>query len=177
VVTIDRFDHPLTAGFPERVDFGDSYAYGPLLVPQEHPEVKRLGGIQWPTAKDGAGLAIREFGRGAANNGTSGPRGAGDYATVFSCAVPLPASLLRELARYSGTHVYGEGDDLIFANNHTLTVHSMRPGTRTISLPQPSTVWDLIEGGKVGEKLTKLTLNVTPPQTDMFYLGEEEPFK
>ncbi|MHB9131752.1 MAG: hypothetical protein ACYDBB_11770 [Armatimonadota bacterium] len=156
-VTVDRFDHPITAALRERVDYGDFYPYGPLLVPQEHPEVMRLGGIQWPSAKDGAGLALRSF---------------ADYTSIFTAAMPLPARLLREIARFSGTHVYGEGDDLLFADNSTLTVHSMTPGTRTIRLPQPSTVWDVTTWEKVGDNMSTLEITVYPPQTRTFYLGE-----
>jgi hypothetical protein len=181
-VTLDRFDHPITACLP-RLDYGDSYVYGPLLVPQghplgppAHPDVHRLGGIQWPTAYDGAGLVIREFGLGAAGNGQPGVRGAGDYGVLFSCAVPLPDVLLRECARYSGTHVYGEADDLIFADSCTLAVHSVRPGTRTIALPTPGPVWDLIRREQVGEALTHVTRTATGPQTDLFYLGAANPF-
>jgi len=176
LVTIDRFTHPITRALGARIDFGDSYVYGPLLVPQEHPEVTRLGGIQWPLASDGAGLVIREFGRGAAGNGQPGPRGVGDFASIFSCAMPLPDVLLREFARYSGTHVYGESDDLIFADSCLLTVHAVRPGPRTIRLPAPSTVWDLIERRKLGERLTEIHFEVDPPETRLFYLGVTDPF-
>jgi hypothetical protein len=170
-VTLDRFDHPLTSRLP-RLSFGDSLAYGPLLVPVAHPQVKRLGGIQLPAGLDGIGLALREFGRGAAGNGKGGERGAGDYASVFSCAVPLPEDLLRELARFSGTHVYGESDDVICADSCTLTVHSVRPGPRRISLPGPTTVWDLVEERKLGEGMTAIEYTVVPPQTRLFYLGD-----
>ena len=174
-VTIDRFDHPITRSLGMRIDFGDSFAYGPLLVPLEHPDVTRLGGIQWPTARDGAGLVIREFGRGATGNGRSGPRGVGDYAAIFSAAVPLPDPLLREIVRYSGTHVYGETDDLIFADSCTLAVHAVRPGPRTVRLPAPSTVWDLVERRLLGAGLTQIQFDVDPPQTKLFYLGENDP--
>jgi len=162
-VTIDRFDHPITNSFASRLDYGDSLPYGPLLVPQEHPHVKRLGGIQWPTARDGAGLVIRQM------------KG---WTSVFTCAMPLPAPLLRELARYSGTHVYSESDDdLVFADSCTLAVHSVRPGRRTIKLPKPSTVWDLIARRKLGEGLTELRIWVDPPQTKLYYLGRGDPLK
>lgn len=172
-VTLDRFEHPLTRDLP-RLDFGDSFAYGPILAPCEHPEVTRLGGIQWPLALDGAGLVVREFGRGAAGNGRRGRRGAGDYATVFSCAVPLPEALLRSLARFSGTHVYSETDDLIFADSCSLSVHSVRPGKRRLKLPQRSVVWDLIRGQCLGE-VASIPLQVTPPQTDLYFLGDRNP--
>ncbi len=162
-VTTDRFDHPITERLPSRLDYGDSLPYGPLLVPQEHPDVKRLGGIQWPTARDGAGLVIREM---------------GGWTSVFTCAVPLPAPLLRELARHSGTHVYSESDDdLIFADSCTLAIHSVRPGRRTVALPRASTVWDLVARRKVGEGLTELRISVEPPQTKLYYLGRGNPLK
>lgn len=161
-VTIDRFDHPVTEGFASRLDYGDSLPYGPLLVPREDPEVRRLGGIQWPTARDGAGLVIREM---------------GGWTSVFTCAVPLPAPLLRELARYSGTHIYSESDDdLVFADSCTLAVHSVRPGRRAIKLPKPSTVWDLIARRKLGEGLGEIRIAVNPPQTRLYHLGRSNPF-
>ncbi len=171
-VTVDRFDHPITRNLP-RMDYGDSYAYGPILMPKPDPAVTRLGGIQWPHAWDGPGLVIREFGAGAAGNGRPGPRGEGDYAVLFSCAIPLPDSLLREIARYSGTHVYGEADDLIFADSCSLTVHSVRPGRRTIRLPGSTPVWDVIERKQISAGTSSLELDVKPPQTRMFYLGRQ----
>jgi hypothetical protein len=173
MVSIDRFDHPITAGLSRRIDYGDSYPYGPLLVPQAHPDVRRLGGIRWPSALSGAGLLIREFGRGAAGNGTPGPRGAGDYAVVFTAAVPLPPELLRACAAYSGTHLYSTtDDDLIFADNRLLGIHSTRPGERTFRLPQATAVWDLIANRQFSAHTNALTLHIESPQTALFYLGE-----
>ena len=175
-VTIDRFDHPVTADLDRRVTYGDSFPYGPLLVPHADEQAMRLGGIQWPSARDGAGLVLKEFGRGATGNGALGPRDEDDYAAVFSCAVPLPADLLRELARYSGTHVYSETDDLVFADGCTLTHHSVHPGARTLQLPEKTNVWDVIARQKVGDRIGSLDIDVDPPQTSMFYLGEECPW-
>ncbi len=168
-VSIDRFTHPITQRLPH-IDYGDSLAYGPLLVPQEAPGVIRLGSIQWPRAQDGPGLVVREFGRGGGHG-----KGAGDYASVFSCAVPLPETLIRELARYSGTHIYGESDDLVFADSCSLTIHSVRPGTRTFALPKSTPVWDVIDGQKLDDMTDRIEITVDPPQTRMFYLGAENP--
>ncbi len=181
-VTVDRFDHPLTANLPRRLDYGDSYVYGPLLAPAcaafpdgppPHPDVRRLGGIQWPAALDGPGLVVREFGKGASGNGTPGPRGSDDYAVVFTAAVPLPAELLRAFAVFSGTHVYSDSDDdLIFADSSLLGIHSMRPGQRTFHLPRPTTVWDLIENREVSDGTASLTLQLEAPSTHLFRLGD-----
>ncbi len=181
-VTVDRFDHPLTANLPRRLDYGDSYVYGPLLAPAcdafpdgppPHPDVRRLGGIQWPAALDGPGLVVRSFGKGAGGNGQPGPRGASDYEVIFSAAVPLPAELLRAIASYSGTHVYSDADDdLIMADSCTLAIHSMRAGTRTFRLPQLSAVWDLIDNRQLSPQTDTITLNIEPPQTRLFHLDK-----
>lgn len=174
MVRVDRFDHPVTAGLSGRIDYGDSHPYGPILAPREHPDVTRLGGIRWPSALSGAGLLIREFGRGAAGNGTPAPRGEGDYAVVFTAAVPLPPELLQAFAAYSGTHVYSEGtDDLIFADNHVLGIHTTVPGERTFHLPHETEVWDVIEGRKLSDPTEAITLPFDPPQTYLLYLGSE----
>lgn len=169
-VSVNNFTHPITRRFRQRIDYGDSYPYGPILVPEESPEVTRLGHIQLPAALDGAGLVIREFGLGAAGNGRPGVRGEGDYAIIFSTAVPLPAPLLRECCRYAGVHVYSEEDDLIWADSCTLTVHSVYSGTRSVALPQKTTVWDLINGECLGQEMESIQFTVNPPQTRMFYL-------
>ena len=83
----------------------------------------------------------------------------------------MPAELLREIARFSGTHVYGEADDVIFADSCSLTVHSVRPGKRKIRLPAKMPVWDLVNNQKLGE-LTEIALDVAGPQTSLFCLGE-----
>ena len=174
MVSVANFNHTLTAKFEERIDYGDfSYAYGPILVPEDDRNVTVLGSMQLPMALDCPGLVIREFGKGAAGNGIAGARGPGDYAAVFTTAVPLPALLLRELARYSGSHIYGEKDDLIWADSSTLTIHSVTPGQRTFSLPRQTTVWDVINGQCLGDHLDRIELSVNPPQTAMFFLGDD----
>ncbi len=180
-VTIDRFDHPVTAGLSRRLDYGDSLPYGPILKPlciaadggpPCLPEgVYRLGGIRWPSALSGPGLVVREFGRGAAGNGTPGPRGPGDYAVVFTAAMPLPAELLRAFAAFSGTHVYSDSDDdLVFADESLLAVHSVCPGRRTFHLPCPARVWDLVRNRLHKACATRITLTIRQPQTVLFRL-------
>ncbi len=174
-VSVDRFDHPITAGLSRRIDYGDSYPYGPILATLPHPDVRRLGGIRWPSSKSGTGLAIREFGRGAAGNGDPGPRGPGDYAVVFTAAVPLPPALLRAFACYSGTHVYSDSDDdLIFADDLMLGIHATRPGTREFRLPRMSAVRDVTADRKISDCADRIVVRIDPPQTHLFMLTDPE---
>lgn len=183
-VTIDHWEHPLTEGFGACDSYGDTHRYGPVLLPYDRSAPKtvggqkarvvlaqddrpfvRLGTIPIDNGKRRPGLVVKEFGRGAAGNGTPGPRGPGDYAVVFTAAVPLPARLLRNLARFSGTHVYNEDDDVVYADTTMVAVHAVKPGLRRIHLPGTFSVEDLITGEAVGDHLKELVFEVKGPVT------------
>jgi hypothetical protein len=114
------------------------------------------------------GLVVKEFGRGAAGNGVPGPRGDGDYAIVFTAAVPLPPRLLRNIAHFSGTHVYNEVDDVIYADSASVAVHAVMPGHRSIRLPGFFRVTDLVHGQPVYERTDRVDFEVTCPITRWF---------
>lgn len=189
-VTLDNWAHPMGAGFGACESYGDTHHYGPVLVPFDraaaeckggNPSRKalaadprpfvRLGSIALDNGKRRPGLVVKEFGKGAAGNGTPGPRGAGDYAVVFTAAVPLPAKLLRNLARFSGTHVYDEEDDIVFADSAMVAVHAVRPGVRTIRLPRPCRVRDIVTDRLVARRAARIKVNVEGPMTAWFALG------
>jgi hypothetical protein len=188
-VTFDNWQHQLTAGFGACDSYGDTHVYGPVLIPFDRnaPECKggnksrqamagdsrpfiRLGTIPLDNGKRRPGLVIKEFGKGASGNGTPGERGVGDYAVVFSAAVPLPASFLRNLARYSGTHIYNEIDDVVLADSSMVALHAVKPGTRKIQLPGQYNVEDVITGEIIGEKLSEININVDLPVTCWYRL-------
>jgi hypothetical protein len=167
--------------------YGDTQRYGPVLVPFDRaaPECMcgnksrkglaadprpfvRLGTIPLDNGKRRPGLVVKEFGKGAAGNGTPGPRGAGDYAVVFTAAVPLPARLLRNLARFSGTHVYDDEDDVVYADSTMVAVHAVKPGSRRIALPCRCEVYDVVSGLPVAKGVSEIVFNVTQPVTRWF---------
>ncbi len=168
-VTIDDWNHPLTDGFGACECYGDSCRYGPVLVPYDRwaPECKggrkprvafakderpfvRLGTIALDYGKRRPGLVVKQF---------------ADYTIVFTAAVPLPARLLRNLAKFSGTHVYDDEDDVVFADSRMVAVHAVKPGRRRIRLPRACTVWDVVSGNKVGDNIDELRFSVNAPVT------------
>ena len=111
-VLISNFEHPLTCNLDAALVIGGPLPYGPVLMPADGLEL----GLAW--AKGGnnhTGLALKEFGRGARGGKGEEPLGAGDYAALFTTAVPLPATLWRNLARFAGAHVYCESNDVLLA--------------------------------------------------------------
>ena len=169
-ILISNFEHPVTRGLDESLVIGGPLAYGPVIMPTDGTEL----GLAW--AKGGnnhRGLAIKEFGRGAAGRaGGSAERGPGDYAAIFTTAVQLPADLWRAVAVYAGAHVYTESNDVIMGSRGLIALHSLKSGPKRIALPGPRRVTDLISGATSPAATAEITFNLTAPETRVFLLEE-----
>jgi len=167
-VLVTNHGHSITTGLDEAMIYGSAVPYGPVLLPRDGEEL----GLVW--TKGGftySGLAIKEFGRGAAKNPDGRKsRGTGDYASVFTCAVPLPADLWRNLARFAGAHVYTESNDVIMADRNMVAIHSVVSGKKTISLPEKHQVIDVITGKVVSRSADRITFKLSAPETRIFRL-------
>jgi len=173
-VIVQDAGHPITRELPASMTYGDSLSYGPTLVPGEWA-VENAGGVPLGHATtcwfiNRTGLFLKEEGLGAAGNGKAGKRGPGDYALLWTCAMPLPASLLRAAARYGGSHIWCEEDDVIYASDSLVALHSVKAGPRLIKLPRPCTVCEAVSGRKVGEDISQISVNINPPDTHIFTL-------
>ncbi len=166
-ILISDFEHPIAKGLSAATVIGGPLAYGPVLVPTDGRQL----GIAW--VKGGfnyAGMALKEFAKGAAGNGTAGSRGPGDYAAVFMTAVNLPAPLWRNLARYAGAHVYCESDDVLMADNTVVALHSIQTGEKRIALPGKYRVRDLVTNKVVARKTDEIIFDLKAPETRVFLL-------
>ncbi len=166
--------HPISRELPASFTFGDSLPYGPTLTPAEWA-VEEAGGVPLGHATlcwfiHRTGLFLKEEGLGTAGNGKPGARGAGDYGVLWSCALPLPSNLLRAAIRYAGGHVWCEEDDVIYASDTLVSLHSVKSGPRTIQLPRPCTVRDAYTNTLVGTGLTEIKLTVQQPATYIYTL-------
>lgn len=157
--------HPLTAGLPAALTYGDSYPYGPVLVPSR-AAVNAGGFVTLGSATtfwgiNRPGLVLRDL---------------PDCKLVWSVAMPLPANLLRECCRHAGSHIWCEDDDVVLASDTVAALHSVKAGPRTLRLPSPRPVWDLLSGEKLGDALDRIEIRVTPPETRLFFFGSDAPW-
>ena len=175
-VILQDHGHPLSQRL-ETVTYGDSYAYGPLLVPttQRLPEkesnARPLGAAFYYYFFDRPGIFVNDFGRGAVHSDNDATRGAGDYSIVFSPAVPLPPELLRECARYAGCNVWSEKNAVIEASGNFVALHTVKTGDYVIQLPRPSEVWDLNLNRRLSLSTDRITGSTQAPATLLFFLG------
>ena len=169
-ILISNFAHPVTRDFDAATIIGGPLPYGPVIMPTDGTEL----GLAW--AKGGnnhTGMAIKEFGRGAAGNGQEGSaRGEGDYAAIFTTAVNLPASLWRSIARYAGAHVYTESNDVFLASNCVVALHSLKSERKRIALPGSYRVKDLIDGTEYAESTDVIEFDLVAPETRVYLLDD-----
>ena len=172
-VLVHAGTHLALAGVNGPEVYGDSFAYGPMLLPAA--DLAASGAVELGKASawwecNRAGLVLKEFGRGAAGNGQPGPRGPDDYAVAFSMAVPVSAAVLRALARYAGCTAWSDLGDVVGASGNLVAVHSARPGPRTVRLPQPYRVTDAVSGIVLAPTATQFDLTLAAPDTRVFLL-------
>ncbi len=92
--------------------------------------------------------------------------------SIYSGAPCLPSGLLREIARDAGVHIYAENDDAFYANGAYICINANGYGTRTIRLPRPSAVRDLIQNKPVATQGGVIELNLKDKQTALFSIEE-----
>lgn len=164
-VLFSDFTHPATAGVDPAAIFGGALAYGPTLLPLDG---QRLGEAWVHRGLARAGLATKEFGRGAGLG-----RGAEDWASVFTIAHDLPADFWRGLARWAGAHVWCESNDVLMADRSIVALHSLKPGPRTLRLPRRCDVFDVITDQQIAVDVESIQwIAPAGPQTRVFHLKE-----
>ncbi|MHC4886950.1 MAG: hypothetical protein ACYTGH_17885 [Planctomycetota bacterium] len=149
-VQVTNFDHPITKGLAPDTNYGSPLAYGPLLHPRGGTE---LGLARTKAGRNEQGLATKEM---------------DDWHSVFTFAGPLPANIWRNLARFSGTHVYSEVNDVVIADSSLVALHSVQSGEKEIALPTRARVTDLGTGALVSEATDRITFTLNAPETRVF---------
>lgn len=167
-ILISNFTHPITRTLGEDTVIGGPLAYGPVIMPTDGTEL----GLAWAKGGDNhIGLSIKEFGKGAAGHARGGEILAeGDYAGIFTTAVPLPANLWRAVARYAGAHVYSESNDVLLADSSVVALHSLKSGKKSISLPGKYRVRDLVSGKEYARAAGEIVFDLEAPETRVFLL-------
>ena len=174
-VIVRVFGHPISRELPAAHVYGDSMPYGPTLTPVEYG-VEQNGGTPLGHANlcwfvHRTGLFVKDFGKGACGSGQRGPRGKNDYSVVWSVAMPLPPDLLRACARYAGSTIWCEENDVVYASDSIAAIHSVKAGQRVLHLPRACRVVDAVTNRPVGRgKVYEIRFAVKPPETRIFTL-------
>ncbi|HEY5913253.1 MAG TPA: beta-galactosidase [Verrucomicrobiae bacterium] len=84
------------------------------------------------------------------------------WTSVYSSAPILPVSLLRNIARAAGCHIYSDANDVVYASRRFLAIYSPAGGERTIQLRRPARAVDLLEDRVLTTNARSLSLQLEP---------------
>ncbi|MHB1355606.1 MAG: hypothetical protein ACYCZF_06485 [Anaerolineae bacterium] len=93
-----------------------------------------------------------------------------EWRSVYSAAPCLPSALLRRIAQGAGVHIYSDQNDIIYANRQFIGVCVDNGGTRTISLPQKSDVYDLLADTTIATGVSEFTIDLPARQTGLYHV-------
>lgn len=167
VTLYPQAEGPLAA-LPGGFSYGTHNRVAPLLEVVD-PAARILGLARCTSANvfDGVSWPLPSYqGAGLAEKGVDGAR------VIFSATGPLPAPLLRALARSAGVHLYSEEGDYVTASQSLVALHAAFSGTHHVRLPRAATVTDALTGATVAVGVTEFTVTLNLGQTGIWELEE-----
>lgn len=90
------------------------------------------------------------------------------YTSIYYGPKYIEHTVLRNLAKYAGAHIWCETDDVTYVGRNYITFHAASGGTKTLRFPTPVTVTEVYEGKCYGENVTEITFPVHMGETKMF---------
>jgi hypothetical protein len=152
--SIRNYNHPITQGLGADTFFGTDLRIGPIITVSDS-EAVTLGLLIFNQGRNEPGFAVKDF---------------GDWKSVYSTAPNLPADILRNIARYAGCHIYNEANDVIYANQHFVCIHSVQGGNRRISLPKESDVWDVFAEKKIASSVKAFDVDIPSGSSQLYFM-------
>jgi hypothetical protein len=157
LVHITDFEHPITKGLSTDLFWGTNSKLAPLFYVDDQ-EARVLGQVVYSQGNCRPGFAIKTF---------------PEWTSVYSAAPNLPSSVLREIARFAGVHIYSETGDVLHASPQLLGVHTISGGSRTFKLPRPAEViYDLFEEKIIADNAAVFEVTLPRASTSLFFTGE-----
>jgi hypothetical protein len=94
------------------------------------------------------------------------------YTSVYYNSKHISSTVLRELARFAGCHIYTESNEVIYAGRNYLTFHADHTGKKTLRFPRPVSVFEVYEEKSYGESVTEIEFEAYLGETKMFKITE-----
>ena len=90
---------------------------------------------------------------------------------VYIGTTDVPAAFLRNVLKASNVHLYVDSDDVVSADARLLAITASEAGDKRVSLANPTSVRDALDGRILGEKTTSLEILMKQGETRLFILN------
>lgn len=159
-VYLTNFDHPITKTVPPNTIFGTDSHIGPVFYCND-PDATTLGRLitphAWRYIHELPVFCVKEF---------------DNWKSIFIGVPNVPSNILRNIAKYAGVHIYSDYDDVVYANDNFLVVHTKHAGRRTLRLPKECDVYDLFKDESIAKHSKEFTVELPQYHTAFYFLGD-----
>jgi hypothetical protein len=97
---------------------------------------------------------------------------AGGWTSVLVGTLRATPTLLREIARLAGAHVYLRSDDVVIAGGGLVAVHATSDGEKVVHLPRNATAKDAWTGAAIGGAAMNLRFAMKRGETRMLLIKQ-----
>ena len=137
---------PLQVKLPAEDPVGWTESNGPIFWADD-PSMETLGTL---TYNGKPGLVRRK---------------ADGWTSIYYATVGMPPALLRDIARTAGAHVYLDTDDALDTDGQFACLHAKTAGEKTLHLPQPAKVVDVMTRKVMAPRAATVTLKMAAGET------------
>lgn len=88
--------------------------------------------------------------------------------SVYAATPVVQAELLRAVARLAGCHVYADGDDVLYANEHFVAIHAARDGVRRIRFARKCSPYEMYERRSYGNNVEAIDVKLRLGETRLW---------
>ncbi len=149
-ITMCANNHPITKNIRMPMVFGAKQAIKPRFCVND-PQAVTLGKF----ADGQAGVAVKEMGQ---------------WTSVYIAAPDIPPGLLRGIAETAGVHVYFDQDQVLFADEHFIAIHTNRDVEGILRLPRKADLHDVYADKLIASGKAEVALKIPSNTTVMYQL-------
>lgn len=89
----------------------------------------------------------------------------------YSAAPQLTSAVLRGMATTAGVHIYNFRDDMLYANNSFIALHTATAGKRTLKFPQETSLYDVYRDIEIARDVREAAVDLPVRQTFLYFRG------
>lgn len=100
----------------------------------------------------------------------------GDWTSIYSTVMNLPAGFFRNLLQYTESHIYSDNaSDIVHASTNYVSIYSLYGGERTVTLPAGNySIYDVYEKQYIPVNGNSFTFSLNDNDAKLFRLMEAE---
>ncbi len=89
----------------------------------------------------------------------------------YSAAPQISSAVLRGIATNAGVHIYNINDDVLYANNSFIALHTATAGQRSLNFPQKTSLYDVYRDIEIAQDVRQIIVDLPVRESFLYFRG------